>query len=225
LIYRYLTTCKERPHNPPHRKDNFAIQIIMATMPLFHNTESLSAEDQILFNKFGRGPQVEVPFLLIQDAFESFVDSQPHAIAADHNGETITYRELDNAANMLANKLINNGLQPRQRVCLVVQRSIPMLVALLAVLKCGCQYIPLDGGVAPDDTLHHVLNDTAARYILCLGRFKDRVTPFLKPTSHVIVLDDPKEEELNPSIKRPCVSVQPSDGAYMIYTSGKQPTL
>lgn len=109
----------------------------------FNNLDVLSPADRVLFNSFGRGPKIDIPFEYIHQAIEHFVDIQPDAIAAEHEGVTITYRQLETSANILANRLIKSGLQPRQRVCLVVQRSINMIVAILAVLKSGCQYIPL----------------------------------------------------------------------------------
>jgi len=186
----------------------------------FNNIDALSPSDQLLFNKFGKGPEVEVPFQFVQQAIEHFIDTQPDAIAAEHDGATITYQELEKASNKLANRLLRNGLQPRQRICLVVQRSISMVVAVLAVLKCGCQYIPLDGRIAPDDTVRHVLSDTQAKYVLCFSQFKARVVPFVGSDCNIIVLDTVEDEDDQDSTERPSVDILPTDGAYMIYTSG-----
>jgi non-ribosomal peptide synthetase component F len=193
----------------------------MPSIQPFRNMDTLSLSNRMLFDEFGRGPQVDIPFLLIHDAFEHFADCQPQAIAVDHNGKQITYHELEIAANALANRLINNGLEPRQRVCLVVQRSISMIIGLLAILKCGCQYIPLDGGITPDTTLRHVITDTDARYILCLEKFRERVIAFESSSCGVSVLDDDGSQVDSGSTTRPHVNIGPSDGAYMIYTSGK----
>jgi non-ribosomal peptide synthetase component F len=112
----------------------------------FYRLETLSPTDRSLFNHFGRGQSIWPPFSLIHQAFENVVDTQPQSMAVDHDGRSMTYRELEEAANILASRLMLQGLRHQQRVCLVVQRSSFMTIAILAVLKCGCQYVPLGGG-------------------------------------------------------------------------------
>lgn len=133
----------------------------------------------------------------------------------------MTYGELELAANVLANRLINLGLKPRQRVCLLVQQSIPMVIAILAVLKSGCQYIPLDGKVTPDLTLTHVLKDTDAPFILCLARFYHRAVRFAGRNTDVVVIDSPFENSISSMTLRPATNVHTKDGVYIIYTFGK----
>jgi non-ribosomal peptide synthetase component F len=189
----------------------------------FHSPEKLSPEDQRLFYAFGQGPHIEPPFSLIHNAFESIADSQPSSPALEHDGVIMSYRELEEAANMLANRLIFKGLRPRQRVCMVVQRSTFMIIAILAIMKCGCQYVPLDGGVIPEHSLRHIFHDTQASFILCLEKFLHRVQQVARPESCVIVLDGAGVTELDVSSATlsPKISVESCDGAYVIYTSGE----
>jgi len=183
---------------------------------------SLSPVDRELFNQFGRASRVEPTFSLVHQAFENIVDSQPSSVAVEHDGNTITYHDLEKLSNKLANSLIRKGLKPRQRVCLVLQRSINLVVAILAVLKCGCQYIPLDGGVVPDNVMAHIFKDTQAQYVLCFEKFHHRVQQFTTHTNTIVILDAARDEESTSSISggRPVVSLNSSDGAYIIYTSG-----
>lgn len=185
--------------------------------------DKLPPADQNLFHTFGRGLRVDPPFSLVHSAFESIADSQPLSPAVEHDGFIMLYREIEEAANILANKLIAKGLRPRQRVCLVVQRSTFMVIAILAILKCGCQYVPIDGGVIPAHSLRHIFHDTEASFILCLEKFLNRVQQVACPESCVIVLDNGGATDLDlPAMKmRPKVSVESRDGAYIIYTSGK----
>lgn len=188
---------------------------------MFHELESLSPTDRDLFRRFSHGPRVEPKFSLVHKAFEDVVDTYPSLAAAEHDGNTVTYRELEILSNLLANSLIRNGLQPRQRVCLVLQRSIDMIVAILAVIKCGCQYVPLDGGVVPDGVMSHILEDTQAQYVLCLEKFHHKVQQCASSTTTIVVLDAPKDEKSGSlSTERPTVDVNSSDGLYIIYTSG-----
>jgi non-ribosomal peptide synthetase component F len=189
----------------------------------FHSLEKLSPKDQLLFHSFGQGSHIKPPFSLIHNAFESIADSQPSSPALEHDGVIMSYRELEEAANMLANRLIFKGLRPQQRVCMVVQRSAFMVIAILAILKCGCQYVPLDGGVIPEQSLRHIFHDTQASFILCLEKFLHRVQQVARPESCVIVLDGAGAAELDVSsiTMKPNIGVESCDGAYVIYTSGE----
>lgn len=184
----------------------------------FQGLEDLTFSDRILFNQFGRGRVEPPPFKQIHKAFENVVDQQPNVIAVEQDGRNLTYHELEKAANGLANRLISRGLEPRQRVCLVVQRSLPMVIAMLAILKCGCQYVPLDGQVTAESALRHVFKDTGAPYILCLDKFQEKVQRLADTQTKIVVLDSSLEEP--ESWDRPQVRIQKFDGAYAIYTSG-----
>jgi len=173
-----------------------------------------------LFLQYGQGPTVLPSFSLIHKAFEYRADTQPYSVAAEYSGISITYAELELKSNALANSLINNGLQPRQRVCLVVQRSIHMLVGILAILKCGCQYVPLDGGVTPEHYISHLVRDTEASTILCLNAFVSKIKRCVPQDVSLVVLDRDDDLLAKSSASRPIVDVGREDGAYIIYTSG-----
>jgi non-ribosomal peptide synthetase component F len=190
-----------------------------SNMSFFQGLECLSFSDQVLFTQFGKGREVPTPFKTIHEAFQSKADQQPDAIAVEQESRTLTYHELENASNGLANHLISMGLQPQQRVCLVVQRSLSMVIAMLAILKCGCQYVPLDGQVTAESALSHIMKDTDARFVLCLERFEDKVRRLAPQGVSIVRLDTAVEEPT--SIQRPIVDVKSTDGAYAIYTSGR----
>ena len=193
----------------------------MSSFKLLDGLLGLSPDDQKLLSQFGQGPHQSVPHSTVHEAFESIVDAIPDSIAAVFEQTSITYRHLDIEANQLAKSLIASGLQPRERVCLVVSRSLEMLVGIFAILKAGCQYVPVDGGVASDRQLTHIFTDTAAKHILCLPKFQTRVEQFAGTAAHItqLRLDGSYKE----SISRPFVGCSPSDGCYAIYTSGKYP--
>jgi non-ribosomal peptide synthetase component F len=185
---------------------------------LSHNVSSFPTKSQSLLQEFGRGPQLSVSHATVHEAFESIVDAAPAVVAAIHGTETVTYLQLDLAANRLAHYLISSGLHPKQRVCLVVQRSIEMLIGLLAILKAGCQYVPIDGGVASDEALRHIFVDTEARFILCLPRYWDRVKQFANEQAVVLELGMSTGAYYSPL--RPGIPVTSEDGVYAMYTSG-----
>ncbi|KAF2112839.1 hypothetical protein BDV96DRAFT_145094 [Lophiotrema nucula] len=185
---------------------------------LFNCIDSLPSEHQKWISHWGRGPRVPIPHSTVHGAFESIVDTHPSVVAARHGERSITYRELDGRANRLANHLIELGLRPRQRVCLVVQRSLEMLVGMFAILKAGCQYVPIDGGVSSKEALQHILSDTEAHFILCLERFQGLVNCFRREDTTLVLLG--KDVDAFCSTERPRIEVLSKDGIYAIYTSG-----
>lgn len=191
----------------------------MSSFDVLSGLSGLPLHDQIILSQFGQGLQQQVPYSKVHEAFEHNVDSHPDSIAAvfDHKG--ITYQELDVAANQLANQLIASGLEPRERVCLVVSRSLEMLVGIFAILKAGCQYVPVDGGVASDKQIAHIFHDTGARHILCLPKFQERVELFANAGTCITQLGP--NQPLTTSKERPVVQCDSTDGCYAIYTSGK----
>ena len=191
----------------------------MEGQPQFSNMSGLTLEDRNLVSLFGRGPTLPVLHNTVHEAFEAIVDEYPTVVAAVHGDQKITYHQLDLAANRLAHHLINSGLRPKQRVCLVVQRSLEMLIGILAILKAGCQYVPIDGGVASDQALQHIFEDTEARFILCLPKFWDKVREFVR--REAIVLELGMDTGAFYSPLRPNINVSPNDGIYAMYTSGK----
>ena len=188
-------------------------------MVLLQGFEALPPADQTRLQQHSRGSIQARPTTLIHNAFEHFADSIPSALAAVHGSRTITYAELETAANVLSHKLVLLGAQPRQRICLVVSRSLEMLVGILAILKCGCQYIPLDEKVVTQKTLHHIVRDAAVQIILCFEAFQFKCFDPFNPSIHIEILEGCFEERGLPS-RRLDYHISPSDGAYIIYTSG-----
>lgn len=123
----------------------------------FNSISSLSSEDQLLFNRFGKGPSAPLAHQTITDAFEAVASSFPNAAAVREcfgSERTITYGELDWRANIIANQLIrDHGVCPDQRVVCVFSRCIEMCAFILGVLKAGAQYVPIDGSVMVEDSL------------------------------------------------------------------------
>ncbi len=183
--------------------------------------QDLSPEDQLLFAKFGLGNTLTPPFSCVHHAFEHHAFSQPSAIAVEHLGNTITYGDLDRVSNGLANELRSLGVKPGSRVCLLVQRSIAMVVGILAVMKAGGQYVPLDGGIVTDSTLNFVLEDSDASVVLALKDYAHRVP--LNSSRHVLTLEDAiaRLEQDADLCMKPSDLSSPGDGVYVIYTSGE----
>ncbi|NWB99026.1 amino acid adenylation domain-containing protein, partial [Pseudomonas gingeri] len=104
----------------------------------------------------------------LQALFELQVAVRPDAVAAVQDGQSLTYQQLNSRANGLARHLIDLGVQPGERVALLLARSFDLLAGQLAILKCGAAYVPLDIN-APAERQAFMLQDSAARQVLTLS--------------------------------------------------------
>ena len=101
----------------------------------------------------------------VQHLFEDQVRSTPTALALVHGERSMDYAELNAQANRLAHCLIQRGIQPGKRVAICVERSMAMVVGMLAILKAGAAYVPLDPAYSPQ-RLAEVLADAAPLLVL-----------------------------------------------------------
>ncbi|QUR69997.1 amino acid adenylation domain-containing protein [Mycobacterium spongiae] len=151
--------------------------------------------------------------LSIPGLFAAQVARAPEAVAVTFQGRSLTYRELDDAANRLAQLLVTRGAGPGQRVALLFSRSPEAIVAMLAVLKSGAAYLPIDPAV-PDARIEFVLTDAAPIAAITTAGLADRLDGHDVP---VIDIDDPTVDS-HPGTGLPVPA--PDDIAYLIYTSG-----
>ncbi|MCA9946558.1 MAG: AMP-binding protein, partial [Anaerolineales bacterium] len=184
---------------------------------------NLSLLNQVLFERFGQGPQVPVPFATMHQAFEHFAAIQPNAIAVEHQGESITYGELNRQANRLAARLAELGVQTGDHVALFLQRSIPMIVGILATLKAGAAYVPQHVGVAPPAHLRYVLDVAHIDVILTNSRLAEQVP--VPDGRSLLNIDEfmqkpfASETEFVESFV-PETAVSPQNTCFIIFTSG-----
>ena len=125
----------------------------------------------------------------------------------------MTYRELDEAANRVAHALAGHGASPGQTVALVMSRSAEAVVAMLAVLKAGAAYLPIDP-VLPPARIRFMVEDAAPIAAITTAAFADRLDGHDLP---VIDIDDQRVDNY-PGSALPVPA--PDDFAYLIYTSG-----
>ena len=184
--------------------------------PLAEFTLLTAAEKQKLvveFNDTGSGMSLENSVVQL---FEEQVRSTPEANALRFQGQTINYHQLNRQANQLAHYLKKQGVGPGKVVALCLDRSPHVIVAILATLKSGGGYLPLDASL-PASRQSLMLEETEAPIILTNRRLEERL-PEVK--GKVIRLDaDWAEIALEPD-NNPAPAAGPEDTAYIIYTSG-----
>ncbi|REC69945.1 hypothetical protein DRF57_22760, partial [Chryseobacterium rhizosphaerae] len=155
----------------------------------------------------------------IHELFENQVSKTPDHIALVYQNVKLSYSELNNRANRLANYLIRTyDLQPDDLIPLCLERSEHMLIAILAVLKAGAAYVPMDPSY-PADRIEHILHDTGAKLVLGDEETMDRVQ---KMDVDAVSLDQVAfQDEVNrESSEAPVTTVTSDNLAYVIYTSG-----
>ncbi len=121
----------------------------------------------------------------IHKLFETQVEKTPDAVALIFNNQHLTYRDLNSRANQLAQYLQTLGVGAETLVGICIERSLEMIVALLAILKAGGAYVPLDPGY-PQERLAFMLSDTQVSVLLTQ---KELVAKLPTHTAFVICLD------------------------------------
>ncbi|KAK6225436.1 AMP-binding enzyme [Colletotrichum tabaci] len=173
---------------------------------------------------FAQGPRIKSRYPTVTAAFYHHAETQPHVTAArDLSAQQIreiTYGDLAARANQLSRKLTGLGIKPGDRVPLVVKRGIDMLVGIVAVLSCGAQYVPLDGGVVPDSTLRFVLEQAGGKHVLCLKSTKHRFETLGCSCETLVIDEDLGESEETSQARVYHDLAKPEHGCYVIYTSG-----
>ncbi|MEE5040609.1 amino acid adenylation domain-containing protein [Pseudomonas alliivorans] len=150
--------------------------------------------------------------------FEAVARRTPDAEALRADGRTLTYGELNRAANRLACYLIEKGVGPEQRVGLCLERSPQMVIGLLAILKTGAAYVPFDPAYPPE-RLSFMFSDASPSLLLTQSSLVDALP---LPGSHLPVccLDIDAQGWAQRSDADPQVRVSPDTLAYVLYTSG-----
>src|SRR5438552_1573893 len=103
----------------------------------------------------------------IHNQFEAQVEKSPDAVAVVYEDQQLTYAELNERANRLAHYLLARGVGPEDIVAIAMPRSLEMVVAVLAVLKAGAAYLPLDTHY-PVDRLRFILADAKPACVLAI---------------------------------------------------------
>jgi amino acid adenylation domain-containing protein len=151
----------------------------------------------------------------IQEAFGGQLERAPDALAVSAGALGLTYRELDERANRLAHRLRGLGVGAEIPVAVLLERSIDVVVAALAVLKAGGFYLPLHSAY-PLERMQWIMDESGAPVLLADAAMAERGLP--AGGEVVFVADDP--ELARQPATDPGVPVHPDQLAYVIYTSG-----
>ncbi len=175
-----------------------------------------TAEYQQLLLDWNATNTVYLQDTCLPDLFAAQVEDTPDAVALDYEGEQLSYDELNRRANSLAHYLRRLGVSPEIPVGLCLERSLEMVIGLLAILKAGGAYLPLDPA-HPHERLNLMLRETQTSVLLTHQRLLHQLPAFAE---HVLCLDRDWSLLDNEQSDNPRSEVTLSNLAYIIYTSG-----
>ncbi|MFH8349734.1 amino acid adenylation domain-containing protein, partial [Streptomyces sp. NPDC018045] len=166
----------------------------------------------------------DVPPKTLGELFTRQAERTPGAVAVVHGDVRMTYAEVEAAANRLARVLLGRGAGPRRLVALVLPRTADLVVAVLAVLKCGAAYVPVDPAY-PAERIAFLLRDTAPAAVLTARQVAGGL-PAGTGLPALVLDDDGTRRLLDEASPAPVTDTDlggrpgPHDRAYIIHTSG-----
>ncbi|MFK3940327.1 amino acid adenylation domain-containing protein [Pseudomonas monteilii] len=169
--------------------------------------------DQLLGALAGPAPR-PAPARLLHARIAHWAQATPQATAVRVGAAQLSYADLDAQANALAHRLIALGARPDQRIAVLARRGLDTVLALLAVLKAGAAYVPIDPA-HPDERIAYLLQDSAPVLVLTQQRLQARLADTTVPVLLIDRLEAPARAEA-PEVP----GLTPDHLAYVIYTSG-----
>lgn len=199
-----------------HKRILSIINQIIKCKDLKINNINILTQEEInnIFNKFNCTNVKYGKNKNIMDLFEEKVKKFPQNTAIVCDDEKITYDQLNKQANQLANYLIKNNINKTDIVGVMISRSIEMVVSLIAILKIGATYIPIDPKY-PEERVLYLVENSNAKAILVDNTTYANVENVFK-----INISTSKNEYLKEDTNNLNVSINSQDLMYLIYTSG-----
>ncbi|MEC3980368.1 non-ribosomal peptide synthetase [Amycolatopsis sp. H20-H5] len=196
-LVRLLTTALERPATP--------LRLAGVLTP---------QRRQQLVHEWN-GAQRPVPEVTLPALFERQASHSPHRTAVVAAGRSLSFAELDERADRMARLLAARGVGRQEPVAVALPRSADTVVALLAILKLGAVYLPVDIEY-PADRIHYLLDDARPALLVTTADIAGRLSSALPS----VLLDDPGLLDAVPPALPGNARPEPGDAAYLLYTSG-----
>lgn len=153
----------------------------------------------------------------LHQRFERQVEISPELIALIHQDKQLSYEALNKRANQLAHYLIEQGVADEQVIAVCLPPGEALVVSLLAVLKAGATYLPMDVEY-PDERLRYFIKDSDCTLTICQERDAQRLCP--DDDSALLIIDQIDASLSKQAISNPGLDLDPNQLLYVIYTSG-----
>ena len=167
-----------------------------------------------------RWNKTTMPFkdkLTVPSRFQQHVKAAPQNAAVLFKDEQLSYAELDRRSDYLAGLLVKKGLQPEERVGICLERSFDMLIAIMAAMKAGGAFLPLDPAY-PRQRLSYMINDSGTRFVLTRKAEQETARAITRAEQTTILIIDELDQKTDNTTHLP--APDPQNLAYVIYTSG-----
>ncbi|HEX5884977.1 MAG TPA: amino acid adenylation domain-containing protein, partial [Pyrinomonadaceae bacterium] len=173
----------------------------------------LVGDERRQVESWGRSDTAPSEAVPVHELFERQVALTPGAVAVLLEDESLTYSELNGKANQLAQTLRTHGAGSETRVAVLMDRSFEMIVSLLAILKSGATYVPLDPN-HPQERLAFIVKDAGVELLLTQHQWSEIISEF---ATTAVVVD---VSALSTVSENPACVVHPENLAYITFTSG-----
>jgi amino acid adenylation domain-containing protein len=177
--------------------------------------ELLTPEERALVTNTWNATASRYTDCCVHELFEQQVRAFKRNVAVVSETEAITYSQLNQRANQMARRLRSLGVGQDQVIGLCVERSVDMVIALIAILKAGAAYLPLDADY-PRERLNYMMDNARVQTLVVSDRFAQL---FARP-QHIVKIDGDRallDAEPGEDLGR---TAEPADLAYVLYTSG-----
>ena len=191
-------------------------QVIENPNQIIKSIELMNEEEKNLVLKKYNKTYKEIPDLSVVQLFIEQAEHLPGKVAIVQEGKSINYGELHITSNQLASLLSKNDIGRGSRVVVYMDRSLEAITALLAVLKVGASYVPIDSAY-PENRVDFILEDVQAKFIITQKKLKNKINSNSTP---VFYFDEDKRILKKQNFKTPKQVNREDDEAYIIYTSG-----
>lgn len=167
-------------------------------------------EKELISDKFNFSDDF-VPDVPLIELFNKQVEKHPNNAALKFNDYELTYKELDDRVNIFANKLLEKGIKGNIPVCILVERSLDMVISMLATLRVGAYYVTIDP-YWPRDRVEYIIENIKSNFLITHHKYENDYDNFTK-----ICVED---IDYNSNVTPVHFDTKMSDFAYVIYTSG-----
>ncbi|MEL4012530.1 amino acid adenylation domain-containing protein, partial [Bacillus velezensis] len=218
LVYDESVYERELINNIAVHIENVTLQVSENDTRKIGEIDLLSdTEKQILFNKLNQTKQLYPKHKLLHQLFEEQAEKTPDRVAVHCGDKSLTYMELNQRSNQIAQMLREKGIQNNNIIALISDRSFEMVIGIVGILKSGATYLPIDPDT-PRDRVKYMLKDSNASMLLTKDLFMDKARFGIEAIS-LDKLDLSKYSSENlPALNNS------QDVAYIVYTSGSTGT-
>ncbi|MCB0746874.1 MAG: amino acid adenylation domain-containing protein [Ignavibacteriae bacterium] len=178
---------------------------------------TISLVDNPIQKRFLNNSELSLPFnQFVHRAFENIALKYPENIAVQFKNNVLTYREINSQANQLSHYLLTKNVKQETKIGVFVDRSFEMIISILAIMKAGCVYVPIDTSY-PKERINNIITDANIKIIISQNSFCKKLNKFDK---EIICYNEDKANISSQLDSNPKVKLYDLNLAYSIYTSG-----